>query len=237
MATRSLPFPPPNLPFTDANGLPNRVWIEFLMRIFQRTGGTTGGDGQLTNADVFGLEADIGQPVDIAEQVASLSIALGQAFAAIGALQQASPAFGEVFAVAGIDQFFPDVMPILGADAPLSELTLATPTQLSQITDMTEARVLPPDALAEMIFPPQRVDSGAQSLQSVTVSASPFKYSAASRQALHITGGTVSALSYARGSTTLAIAIAAAGQLVELNAGDALTVTYSAAPTLTVIPR
>ncbi|WP_334006127.1 hypothetical protein [Burkholderia gladioli] len=92
------------------------------------------------------------------------------------------------------------------------------------------------DALAEMVFPPAGDSSGAQSAASLTPTASPFKYVATSRQALHVTGGVIN-VSYARGSLLLALAVATGGQLIEMNTGDAVTITYATAPTLTIIPR
>lgn len=96
-----------------------------------------------------------------------------------------------------------------------------------------------PNVLADMVFAPLNLadSSGVQAPVPVSVSASPFVYRATSRQALHITGGTISAVSYARGSTSLAIGLVSGGQLFELNAGDTLTVTYVTAPTITMIPR
>ncbi|AJX00417.1 hypothetical protein BM43_3058 [Burkholderia gladioli] len=93
------------------------------------------------------------------------------------------------------------------------------------------------DALAEMVFPPAGDSGGAQSAASLTPTASPFKYVATSRQALHITGGVINTVSYARGSLLLALAVATGGQLIEMNTGDAVTITYATAPTLTIIPR
>lgn len=221
----SSPFPPPNLPFDGPDGMPNRIWVEFLMRMFKRTGGSTGGDGQLTFGDVIGLEADIAQPVDMAAQVAELGIALQQAFAAISAVRDAVPAFGEVSAARGIDQLFPDVVGVP-----------SNPGLLPEQMIMGAPRAMP-DALTELVFPSVSATSSAQAPASVTPGSSPYKYTATSRQALHIAGGTVTALSYARGATTLAITVSAGGQLIELNAGDAMVITYSSAPTLTVMQR
>ena len=94
------------------------------------------------------------------------------------------------------------------------------------------------DVLADMIFPPQSTDSAAaQAPRTVTPTASPFKYTATSRQALHITGGTISTVSYSRGPLLLALGLVTGGQLIELNTGDAVTIAYLTTPTLTVIPR
>lgn len=72
---------------------------------------------------------------------------------------------------------------------------------------------------------------------SVTVTASPMTYTAQDRVSLHIFGGTVTGLQFTRGTTTLALAITSAGQFVQLNPGDSAVITYTVAPTLTLVPR
>ncbi|WLE58391.1 hypothetical protein GIY62_14775 [Burkholderia plantarii] len=93
------------------------------------------------------------------------------------------------------------------------------------------------DQLSEMVFPLTGSTGSTEAMRSITPGASPFKYTATSRQALHITGGSITAISYARGPIVLALGLVTGGQLLELNAGDAVTITYLTTPTLTVIPR
>ncbi|MFW6851820.1 hypothetical protein ACODYM_11045 [Burkholderia gladioli] len=121
-------IPPPNVPFIDSTGRVNPVWWMFLLQLFRRTGDQSGGDGQLTLGDILALEADIPVPIDIAAQVAQLSTALGQVFAAIAALQQTAPAFGEVMGVSSIA-------------AGLGEMTMASGMSQSSMSEMTFARV------------------------------------------------------------------------------------------------
>lgn len=68
----------------------------------------------------------------------------------------------------------------------------------------------------------------------VAVTASPMTYTASSRMSLHVAGGTVSAIVFKRGATTLAVG---ANQLIPLNPGDQVVITYTGAPTLTDVPR
>lgn len=213
----------------DPKGNLTPQWRLFFLSLFNRTGGTSGNDSaalllliqglqQALDALIAGLDGDIlsiepviPPPVDMGSQIAVLGIAVQQAFASIGALQQEMPSYGDVFTSAPADQ----------------------------MSEMASARLMPlNDAVTEMVFPPQSTDLTAQAPNSVTPTASPFKYTATFRQALHFTGGTVSALSYSRGATSLALGlISGGGQIVELSNGDAVTITYSAAPTITVIPR
>lgn len=66
----------------------------------------------------------------------------------------------------------------------------------------------------------------------VTLTGSPFTYTAPSSGALVIAGGTVSAVQFKR-TTTAALPIA--GQFV-LATGDQIVITYTVAPTVTFIP-
>lgn len=217
----------------DSQGNLTPQWRLFFLTLFNRTGGAGGNDSAALlalieglqkalddlaaeiNGDVLALEPTISQPVDISEQIAVLGISVEQAFSAIAAIQQAIPAYGEAFAAAGAPQIFADVV----GEPRMAALALT-------------------DVLTDMVFPSQLAGAGAaQSAYTATPGASPFKYTATFRQALHITGGTISAISYSRGASSLPVGIVTGGQLVELNAGDAVAVTYSVAPTLTVIPR
>jgi hypothetical protein len=65
----------------------------------------------------------------------------------------------------------------------------------------------------------------------VTVTASPFAYTATTAGTLCISGGTISATTLTRGS---AIPIAAGN--IPVRNGDVITVTYSVAPTMNFIP-
>jgi hypothetical protein len=119
----------------------NEAWFIFLVQLFRRTGGTGGGDGQLTLDDVFGVE--------------------------------------ETFALPQVEQF-----------ESLSELILGS---------------APSDSVIEMLFSPAANTDYAQTASTVTLAASPATYTATFRQGLHITGGTVTALTLQRGPTVLPI--------------------------------
>ncbi len=70
---------------------------------------------------------------------------------------------------------------------------------------------------------------------SVTPGASPYTYTAAAVGNLLISGGTISAISIGRGTGSATVQIAA--PFIPLDKADTVTITYSAAPTLTWIPR
>lgn len=78
MANNATPFPPPNLPFSNLDGTPERNWYELLLKLFERTGG-------------------VQPPADVADLIQQIIDALAQAemqavtaqTPAIKALQQA----------------------------------------------------------------------------------------------------------------------------------------------------
>lgn len=79
-------------------------------------------------------------------------------------------------------------------------------------------------------------DAYANTQEPVVVAAtgSPMTYTAASRESLHVTGGTVSSIAFKRGASTLT---AAANQFIPMNPGDQVVITYTVAPTITSVSR
>ena len=75
-----------------------------------------------------------------------------------------------------------------------------------------------------------------QPIASVSPGASPYTYTASAAGSVVITGGTVSAVQLKRGSTTITIASASTA-VVPVSAGDQVITTYSAAPTMSFVPR
>lgn len=70
------------------------------------------------------------------------------------------------------------------------------------------------------------------SVTAVTVTASPFTYTAPADGFLSIVGGTVSGVSYVRQGLTTTLAV---GSVVPVKKGDGVRITYSVAPTVTLI--
>lgn len=67
----------------------------------------------------------------------------------------------------------------------------------------------------------------------VTVGASPFAYTATTKGQVVIQGGTVTAVTLTRAGTAVTLGIAGT---TSVSANDIITVTYTAAPTMTFIP-
>lgn len=198
-------------PIDPRTGKWTEAWFIFFVQLFRRTGGDSGGDGQLTIADILGLEDFLPQADFSSQETARISDAIAQVRATVAAWDGALVDPGT---------WSPNV-----SDAAAFPIETVAPWPISSSA---------PDVL---VTAPVSDSAWTQAPSAITVGASPFSYKATSRQAVHLTGGTVSSLSYVRGSSTLTLSVASGGQLVEMNAGDALTVTYSDAPTMTVIPR
>lgn len=67
----------------------------------------------------------------------------------------------------------------------------------------------------------------------ITVTASPFTYTATRKGFVILTGGTVSLIGFTR---TTAVATGLTAGIFPLAAGDMLKVTYSGLPTMTFVP-
>jgi hypothetical protein len=68
----------------------------------------------------------------------------------------------------------------------------------------------------------------------VSLTASPLTYTAVGNGRLAIVGGTVSGLSFKRGSVS--VSLGTTNRLIPLSAGDQITLTYTGTPVLTWIP-
>lgn len=87
------------------------------------------------------------------------------------------------------------------------------------------------DTAAEIIQQPL-MDSSPLPFRAVTVTASPMTIRADKRCAIHITGSTI--LSYSRAGKSLDVT---GSKIIEMNLGDSIRIEYTAAPTITLIPR
>lgn len=211
-----------NVPLSTPDGRANPIWFQFFVQLWRRTGNGTGGDGQLTIADVLSYEVTT---PPLLPDVAGASMGLELALAPSAAMSD--PLAAEVTA--------PQIMAT--TDLVSAETTVASMAAGLDPLAVELALARPADAvvLPEVILSQLSDSMGAQAAKSVTLGASPATYTATYRQAIHITGGTVSAISLSRSGTSLALA--STTNLIELSAGDQVTVTYTALPTTTVLGR
>lgn len=73
-----------------------------------------------------------------------------------------------------------------------------------------------------------------ESIAEVDVGASPFDYTASASGFLAVSGGTVSAITLTRNTSSAATGVTAG--LVPMFQGDIVTITYSGLPTVSFIP-
>ena len=98
----------------------------------------------------------------------------------------------------------------------------------SNLREITNAYLLATDGLLE------DSDSIARPVQTVTVGASPFTYTALSNGSVSISGGAVSAVSVIRQGVSVASGITSG--MIPVRFGDGVQVTYTTAPTMVFLP-
>jgi hypothetical protein len=215
-----------NIPLVDpTTGMINEAWFLFLIQLFQRSGGDAASIPSAITVDaVLSAEETFASPVSPQNsEILSLETIASQL------INQGLRLDSEVTA--------PDVSVHID---PLSR-EISYPSLLAQSDplgiEMTMAERRDSSSISEMTFAPVYSTDSTRSPQVVTAGTSPWTYKASARQAMHIIGGTVSALSLSRGSTTLTIDYLGTGQLIEMSPGDSVTVTYSVAPPVTILSR
>jgi len=80
-----------------------------------------------------------------------------------------------------------------------------------------------------------RQDAYASAILSLTLTGSPYAYTASGRGRLLVKGGTVSSISLTRARVTIITGLTAG--FIPMSAGDVVTITYSALPTASFIPE
>jgi hypothetical protein len=71
-------------------------------------------------------------------------------------------------------------------------------------------------------------------ISALVVSASPTSFTASQRGTVAVSGGTLTAVSLLRGSTTVALGTS---RVIPVSNGDIVRVTYTVAPTMSFIPN
>ena len=194
-----------NVPLVGADGRLNQIWFTFFVQLWRRTGSGTGGNGQLTIADVLSFEVT---DAPLAQDTSNSSLGLEATLPTIASFP--SPISHEATYAAS---YFIDPMSVEMTGYRISESSVAPEILAAQFSDSMSA----------------------ESAKAVTLGASPATYTATYRQTFHITGGTISAISLIRSGTSLALGTGT--NLIELSAGDQVTVTYTVLPTTTILGR
>lgn len=84
----------------------------------------------------------------------------------------------------------------------------------------------------EMVFQPPVLGSA---IQAITPGASPYTYRTQQEGTLSVVGGTISAIALTRAGVSVSLAVST--PMIPLSPGDTVTITYTVAPTLKLIPR
>lgn len=73
-------------------------------------------------------------------------------------------------------------------------------------------------------------------VEPVTLTGSPYVYSATRRGSLIVEGGTVSSVEFSRDGGTTYYDVGTVAGMFTVNASDLIRITYAAAPTVTFVP-
>lgn len=146
------------------------------------------------------------------------------------ALMALSSRVGGSFGDQGVD-VFGDVVSV-AADQTIQAESIAQPIeQSSDGADVQQPASEQSQAL-EMVFQPPVLGSA---IQPITPGASPYAYRTQQEGTLSVVGGTISAISLTRAGVSVSLAVST--PMIPLSPGDAVTITYTVAPTLKLIPR
>lgn len=248
------PFPAPTTPLTGPGGVITSPWRYFLDSLFQRTGGTSGKNGYFAY-----VNGDSAQPFEVAQATAStdapplsqvqsldstvLSTAENFATNAANTAQSNAESFATTAANNAQSNaeaytnanFAPLASPALTGTPSAPTAAAGTNTTQLATTAYSLAAANTAQSNAETYALNQIQTGTGGAFVAVTAGASPYTYTAAAVGNMVISGGTITALSLARGSQSVALPIST--PIVPFDNSDALTITYSAAPTLTFVPR
>lgn len=135
--------------------------------------------------------------------------------------------------VPDLDQIFFEAIsaPAIQADQESAEMIAQTPQE--QALSLVEVYGIP--VIYESPEPPVYAPShegSALPFRSLDVDPSPMTIIAEARCAVHIDGA-VDSLTYSR----FGVGLTVSGSVIEMNQGDTLTIAYTSAPTLTLMPR
>lgn len=241
-------------PVDPKTGKWNEAWFLFLVQLFRRTGGTNGGDGQLTIEDVLGVEETFAlPPIDTSSPLSEMTLAQPSSDTLIDMLF-ASPVNTDYAQAAATVT--------LGASPATYTATSRQGFHITggAVTALTLQRgptVLPVGNSASDIVDKTFVSGTDFTPGTTTTLTLPNSFGAISRlwlffdatfqgddQILSLVGTTLTLTSaipvgtsrvYVKGLLQGAVGIGST--LIELNAGDKVNVTYSSAPTVTILPR
>ena len=139
--------------------------------------------------------------------------------------------FGDVFSDSSQESLYLDSVAQPASVESLAEMVVQPPEVVAPQADVQQPANEAAQAF-EMVFQPPVYGSA---IRAVVAGVSPFAFRAQQDGSLSIVGGTISALALSRAGVS--VSLAATTPIVPLSPGDAVTITYTVAPTLNFIPR
>lgn len=233
MATNNpnLAFPEARYPFVDKDGKLTTPWFQFLIALYNRSGGsvpTTPTDGTLqalltpspsdgTDVSKTADRAIIGLfPVDVPKRNDA-----GQITSLMTPEASAKPSIPP-FAMMGTEPSYR----VEGR-----AVTFMQPPALEERNTVRNSFLL------DRTFSGGAEGDTARSyaVKPITVTASPFTYTAPSNGIVIVSGGTLSALTFSRDGTTF-IAVGFTSGIIPVRKKDLVRATYTVAPTMNFVP-
>lgn len=225
-------FPSQGHPFVGPDGLITQPWMQFLLALWLRSGGSPGptpDDSSILSLLMGGTpdETALAKTEDraIAALLQSSQTATPQQNTTQPqfAVEGASPQDGRRY-----------MQPFFQQEAQSRDLNgLAAQTQPQPIEDKTAFR----NAFV-MAFTPRTFEGDSSrnwSVKSITVGASPYSYKAPSNGFVAIDGGAVSLIEFSRDGTTF-ISVGTGFGAYPVRKNDFIRTTYSSTPTLSFVP-
>ena len=230
-------FPNPAAPLVGAQGTITEPWRRLLQDLWSRTGGAAAtlyallaGNANQTFEVATATTSTQAVPLAQAEALANTAQTNAEDFTSASYAPLASPAFTGT-----------PTVPTAAAGTATTQAAStafaqgAADTAQSNAETYAAAQAATAQSNAET-YALSQIQTGTGGAPTVpTVGASPYTYTATAVGTLVIEAGTVTGLTLTRGTAT--VTLSASTPLVPLDNADEVAITYSAAPTVTFIPR
>ena len=228
----------PTTKFLDPNGRPSIEWIRWLQNPYVLTlnvtnglGPNSGGTGTNTAPSNGQLLIGNGTNYTLAVPTSTtLSIATGAGSLAFN-LANSGVTAGSYGTASKVASFTVDVYGRVTAASSISFTGDATQTIVGANASPSTQQYVP---IAQADGRYLGYANAGGTVAGITPGASPYTYTASVAGTVFVSGGTVSAITFTRSSSTIPTGFLAGA--IPLRAGDSVTVTYSAAPTMNFAP-
>ena len=232
-------FPTPQTPVVDKQGNITKIWQKFFASVWNRTGGANGSNGYFAYVNgalnqVFAVAPAVtsteAPPLAQVQSLDATVLSTAETFATNAANTAQSNA--ETYTAT---YYAPLASPALTGTPTAPTATAGTSTtQLATTAFATNAANTAQSNAETYALNQIQAGTGA-AIQTITAGASPYTYTTSAVGNLLVSGGTVSAITLNRGTTSLTLPSVTG--FIPMDNSDSVTITYTVAPTMNWIPR